>query len=142
MSPLGLRIPDFESSKEVYILPLITSSSVLIDFPLGQRHHPSLFGPISVLVPANRLDKQTFDRIARRMQENPNWNRVARRYMVVNSQKEHLAANDNNGQQSSGSKQKAVKSHWTGYYRVNFSNTTTKSRDWLACWRWSIQERI
>ena len=41
--------------------------------------------------------------------------------MVVNSQKEHLAANDNNGQQSSGSKQKAVISHWTGYYRVNFS---------------------
>ena len=55
------------------------------------------------------------------MQENPNWNRVAMRYMVVKFQKEHSAANDNNGEHSSGSKQKAVKSHWTGHYRLNFS---------------------
>ena len=75
----------------------------------------------AVLVPANRLAKQAFDQTARSMQENPSWNRVARRYMVVNPQKEHLAANDNNGEQSSGSKQKAVKVQWTGYYRLNFS---------------------
>ena len=41
--------------------------------------------------------------------------------MVVNSQKEQLAANDNNGEDSSGSKQKAVKGPWTGHYRLNFS---------------------
>ncbi len=75
----------------------------------------------AVLVPANRLAKQAFDQIARKMEEDPNWNRVARRYIVVNSQKEHSATNNNNGDQSTRSKHKAVKSLWTGHYRLNFS---------------------
>ena len=41
--------------------------------------------------------------------------------MVVKSQKEQLTENDNNGEDSSGSKQKAVKSNWTDHYRLDFN---------------------
>lgn len=39
--------------------------------------------------------------------------------MVVTSQKEHLTANGNEGEQSSTSKQKAVNNYWTGLYLLN-----------------------
>ena len=89
------------------------------------------------LIPAKRLAKQVLDQIARGMKETPRWDPAARRYLAVKSEKEHLASNDDTGEQRSTSQQKAVKSHCTGYYDLKF---TTRPWSSEVYWRMAIRD--